>query len=198
MNRLSALTQPSPQTSVATSFSFDRHNFIPLSPHHFWRIESGIVRTTSVLEDGTLIILGIWGPGDYLGSLLAHINPFQVECLTQVKLTLVQPENNPSSNSILIKSLQQIQQLTLIRSHKKLDLMLVGLLQWLAGKFGREMNQGQLIDIRLTHQDLADFLGTTRVTITRLLSQLEQQGMIERLPLHRIVLKEDEVWHYEI
>ncbi len=32
--------------------------------------------------------------------------------------------------------------------------------------------------IRLTHQDIADTLGTIRVTITRLLSQFEQQGRI--------------------
>jgi hypothetical protein len=38
----------------------------------------------------------------------------------------------------------------------------------------------------------------TRVTITRLLNQLKAQGQIARLPLHRIVLKETELWHYEI
>jgi CRP-like cAMP-binding protein len=41
-------------------------------------------------------------------------------------------------------------------------------------------------------------LNSTRVTITRILTQLEEQGLISRLPLHRIVLKEEELWHYEI
>jgi len=41
-------------------------------------------------------------------------------------------------------------------------------------------------------------LGATRVTVTRTLNQLEQQGLIERLPLQRIILREEEVWHYEI
>ncbi len=76
--------------------------------------------------------------------------------------------------------------------------MLVKLLEWLATRFGRTVRQGNLIDLRLTHQDLAELVGTTRVTLTRILGQLEQQGLIERLSLHRIVLKEDEVWHYAI
>ena len=72
------------------------------------------------------------------------------------------------------------------------------LLNWLAKKCGREVKEGQMIDLRLTHQDIAEILGTTRVTVTRTLNQFEQQGMITRLPLQRIVLKEEETWHYQI
>ncbi|MGL5033935.1 MAG: helix-turn-helix domain-containing protein, partial [Microcystaceae cyanobacterium] len=65
-------------------------------------------------------------------------------------------------------------------------------------KFGKETPKGQLIDLRLTHQDIADILGTTRVTVTRSLTQLEKQGLIERNPLHRFIIREEELWHYEI
>jgi CRP-like cAMP-binding protein len=85
-----------------------------------------------------------------------------------------------------------------IRRYKKTDIMLVKLLTWLAKRFGREIEQGRLIDLRLTHQDLGEILGSTRVTITRTLSQLEQQGFIERFSLSRLVLREEDFWHYEI
>jgi CRP-like cAMP-binding protein len=52
--------------------------------------------------------------------------------------------------------------------------------------------------MRLTHEDLAEMLGSTRVTITRILGQFEQEGLIARLSLHRIVLREEEIWYYEI
>ena len=51
--------------------------------------------------------------------------------------------------------------------------------------------------MRLTHEDIAELLGSS-VTITRILKQLEEDGLIHRLRLHRIVLREQEVWHYEI
>jgi CRP-like cAMP-binding protein len=73
------------------------------------------------------------------------------------------------------------------------------LLSWLAKKFGQEVAQGQLIDLRLTHQEIAEIMGTTRVTVTRLLKELETQGIIQRLPRKFIVLHEKQpFWHYEI
>lgn len=86
----------------------------------------------------------------------------------------------------------------LIRSYKRIDIMLLKLLNWLANRFGQDANQGRLIDLRLTHQDLSELLGTTRVTVTRALDQLEQQGFIQRLSLQRIVLQQAEYWHHEI
>jgi CRP-like cAMP-binding protein len=74
----------------------------------------------------------------------------------------------------------------------------IKLLGWLAIQFGKQTTTGQVIDVRLTHQYLADLLGTTRVTITRALNSLEQQGAVERLPVHRLLLREEEIWHYEI
>jgi CRP-like cAMP-binding protein len=85
-----------------------------------------------------------------------------------------------------------------IRSYKKVDTMLIKLLAWLSKKFGSEVEKGRLIDMRLTHEDLAEMLGSTRVTITRVLGHFEQEGMIDRLSLHRIVLREEDIWYYEI
>ena len=73
------------------------------------------------------------------------------------------------------------------------------LLAWLAKRFGQEVKQGKLIELRLTHQDIADLVGLTRVTVTRLLSDLEKQGMIQRQERYFIVLQDQSpFWHYEI
>ncbi|MCG9889496.1 MAG: helix-turn-helix domain-containing protein [Thermosynechococcaceae cyanobacterium MS004] len=45
---------------------------------------------------------------------------------------------------------------------------------------------------------MAELLGTTRVTVTRTLGQIEGQGLIQRLPLGKIMLKEADVWYYQI
>jgi CRP-like cAMP-binding protein len=82
---------------------------------------------------------------------------------------------------------------------RSLDVALLKLLNWLAKKFGRQVEQGQLINLRLTHQEIAEILGTTRVTITRLLNEFEQRGAIKRLPRQFIVLQEQQpFWYYEI
>jgi CRP-like cAMP-binding protein len=62
------------------------------------------------------------------------------------------------------------------------------LLQWLSQKFGRAIDGGILIDFQITHQDIADTLGTTRITVTKILNQLERDGLILRPRNKHIVL----------
>lgn len=50
------------------------------------------------------------------------------------------------------------------------------------------MEQGKLIDLRLTDQDIAEIISSSRVTVTRLLNTFEKQGIIQRVQPHFIVL----------
>jgi CRP-like cAMP-binding protein len=43
---------------------------------------------------------------------------------------------------------------------------------------GEPMPEGTRLRVRLTHQNLANAIGTTRVTVTRLLSKLKREGAI--------------------
>ncbi len=169
-----------------------------MKQHSLWKIETGAVRTLTWLEDGTVVTTGLYGPGDVVGQALSMVDPYQIECVTPVEAILLTLENDQIPSEWLLAHLQQAEDLIVIRSYRRVETMLVKLLGWLAKRFGRDIEAGNLIDLRLTHQDLAELMGTTRVTVTRILGQLEEQGLIERLPLHRIVLKEYELWHYEI
>ena len=50
-------------------------------------------------------------------------------------------------------------------------MMLFKFLEWLDKRFGEDVENGRLLNLRLTHQDIAETLGTTRVTVTRILNQ---------------------------
>ncbi|HEY9625494.1 MAG TPA: Crp/Fnr family transcriptional regulator [Crinalium sp.] len=178
--------------------SFDCRSLVPLKSGYLWKIEAGIARTMTWLEDGTVLALGLWGPGDVVGSALTKVDPYQVECLTKVNAVLISASQLDQLSDFVLTYAQRSEELMVIRGYKRADIMLLKLLSWLSKRFGREVDQGRLIDLRLTHQDLSELLGITRVTITRVLSQLEQQGYIQRLSLQRIVLQQEEFWHYEI
>ncbi|MGI0488043.1 Crp/Fnr family transcriptional regulator [Pantanalinema rosaneae CENA516] len=182
-----------------TSRHFSSRATLPLTCDRLWQIQTGTIRTLICLEDGTVITTGIWSSGDLVGQLMPSSNYFAIECLTAVEVVSIPlAPHDPLYTQALVAHLQQAEELMVIRSHKKIDVMLLQLLSWLAQRFGRSVEQGQLIDLRLTHQDLSELLGSTRVTVTRTLSQLEQQKLIHRLSLRRIVLSETDVWHYEI
>ena len=195
---MSLYSQSSNQSRQAHLRQFKTRSTLPLLPNSLWKIETGVVKTLTWLEDGSTVILGLWGPGDVVGKALSQVEPYQIECLTAVEATNLPVSEWYPLTSVLLRHIQQAEELMVIRRYKKTDIMLVKLLTWLAKRFGREIDQGQLIDLRLTHQDIAEILGSTRVTITRTLSQLEQQGFIERFSLSRLVLREEDLWHYEI
>ncbi|AKG20968.1 Crp/Fnr family transcriptional regulator [Calothrix sp. 336/3] len=195
---MSTLRSPLTQSVPYQGKVFAARSLLPVKEKHLWKIEQGAVRIVTWHEDGTILTLGIWGAGDVVGKALSKTEPHQIECLTKVEASLLPMTDWYEITQILQVHLQQAEEMMLIRSQKTVDIMVVKLFSWLGQKFGREVKEGKLIDLRLTHQDIAEMIGSTRVTITRVLQQLEDQGLIQRLRLHRIVLKEEEIWHYEI
>lgn len=192
---LAATTLLSSSTNVGLSF---QPRSLLSTSNELWRIQTGFVRVFTGLESGCNLTLGIWSAGDVVGKALSSILPYQIECLTPVQAVAMSIHSLDNPTGVVLKHLHQAEELTLIRSHKRIEIMLLKLLTWLAQRFGQDANQGRLIDLRLTHQDLSELLGITRVTVTRALIQLEQQGFIQRLSLQRIVLQQSEYWHYEI
>jgi CRP-like cAMP-binding protein len=54
------------------------------------------------------------------------------------------------------------------------------LLLKLSEKSGKRKNEWQSIDMRLTHSDIATMVGSSRETISALLSQLKKEGLIKK------------------
>ncbi len=189
------------QSNLALPFrsqKFGRRETLTNKANALWKIDSGVVRTMTWLEDGTTVTLGLWGAEDVVGKTLSHIEPYQIECLTVVEATLISSNIWHQDTDALLAHLYQAEEFTLIRSQRRVEEMMLKLFAWLAKKFGHKVKEGHLIDVRLTHQDIADLLGTTRVTVTRLLKQFEEQGYVQRLPRHFTILHAEEFWHYEI
>ena len=178
---------------------FERRSLISLKPNELWQIQSGVVRTMSWHEDGTVINLGLWGTGDIISQLLSTADPYQIECLTTVEAIQLAVHDYGELNTALIKQIHNLQDLLKILHRRPVDQALVQFLSWLAQKFGREVKKGTMIELRLTHQEIAEMLRTTRVTVTRMLNDFERQGIIKRFSGQSILLlNEFATWHYKI
>ncbi|BAZ66734.1 MAG: Crp/Fnr family transcriptional regulator [Pelatocladus maniniholoensis HA4357-MV3] len=159
---------------------FTRREVIPARNDVLWRIERGAVRTLTWSEDGTFITLGYWGPEDLIGYPLSRVKPYQIECLTSVEVSVVPPHHWNQDVNALITHIQQAEELLSIVHRKPISLRLWQFLVWLSEKFGRDVEQGKLIELNVTHQEMAEVLNTTRVTVTRLLQQFEEEGNLLR------------------
>ncbi|WP_341527418.1 Crp/Fnr family transcriptional regulator [Nostoc sp. UHCC 0302] len=195
MMHFTSLIPHSPVVSNTTALSgitsqrlFTRREVIPPRNDILWRIERGAVRTLTWGEDGTFVTLGYWGSGDLIGYPFSRVKPYQIECLTSVEVSIVPPHLLHEDVNALLSHIQQLEELLSIVHRKPMSLRLWQFLMWLSEKFGRDVEQGKLIDLNVTHQEMSEVLNTTRVTVTRLLQEFEEEGAILRHK-RRIVLR---------
>jgi CRP/FNR family transcriptional regulator len=65
----------------------------------------------------------------------------------------------------------------------------VNLFERLATEHGRTTGEGTLLDLRLTHQDIASIIGSTRETVSLEMNQLVRAGQIKQESGYIIVLQ---------
>lgn len=176
-----ALSAPTPTIlSPLAQRLFSRHDLIPPRENILWRIDRGAVRTATWSEQGTLIALGYWGGGDIVGQPLSRVMPYQIECLTSVEASILPIEMWEQAIDSMLLHIQQAEELLSIVHRKPVSLRLWQFLVWLGQKFGRDVERGRLIDLGVTHQEMAEVVNTTRVSVTRMLQQFEEEGMLLR------------------
>ena len=97
------------------------------------------------------------------------------------------------------RRLQQLEAWAAMQARPHLDQRVLGLLSLLAEQFGRPHPQGTLIDVRITHAQLAAAAGATRTTITRTLGDLRTRGLLATVgsgEAQRLCPREPEAAHH--
>ena len=184
---LSHLSNQSTLSEELPQQLFTRRELIPPENDVIWRIERGAVRTLTWSEEGMFITLGYWGPGDLIGYSLSKVEPYQIECLTSVEASIIPAQIWYIHMDAFLSHIKDSEELLSIVHLKPMSLRLGKFLLWLSEKFGRDVEQGKLIDLNITHQEISEVLNTTRVTVTRLLQQFEEEGELLRYK-RRIIL----------
>ncbi len=103
-----------------------------------------------------------------MGHALSRVKPYSIECLTSVEVSILPFKLWYQAVDVLILHIQQAEELRSIVHRKPASVRLWQFLVWLGQKFGRDVEQGRLIELGVTHQEMADAVNMTRVTVTRL------------------------------
>ncbi|MFP4338192.1 MAG: Crp/Fnr family transcriptional regulator, partial [Halothece sp.] len=132
---------------------------------------------------------------DVIGQPLTYLQPCHLECLDETKVMSIQANQYWEIESVMLAHIQQMQALLRIR-HGQIRRRLECFLNWLGYKFGSLHDQKVIIKLRLTHQEIAEAIGTTRVTATRLLKVLEDEALISYSPHNYLVLRRFSPFQY--
>ncbi|MEO0407230.1 MAG: Crp/Fnr family transcriptional regulator [Cyanobacteria bacterium P01_A01_bin.135] len=170
------------QYSGRTLYPFVSGQSIPLGPQDVWIVCRGVVQVGTLYTSGDEALLGLICPAMPFGLPFTVIRPYQATALTNVdlmRLSLAEVEQSPAlSQSIfhqLNRRLRQTEALLAMVGYRRVEERLRHLLLLLAQEVGQPQGDRSVrLSVRLTHQQLANTVGTTRVTVTRLLSQMKQ------------------------
>lgn len=158
-------------------YHFKRRDRISIDTYTLWRVSSGLVRTITWSEDGEIVPLGLWTTDSIIGVPISQVQPCEIQCLSKAELVRL-PLDYPLTVDMLLQHTAQINHLLQIMHCRQVQDRLLRFSCWLAENFGQPTSHGRLITVRLTHQEIAETIGTSRVTVTRFIKQLEANGLM--------------------
>ncbi|HUL01441.1 MAG TPA: Crp/Fnr family transcriptional regulator [Nitrospirota bacterium] len=162
------------------------------APEWFYIVSSGKVKITKLSHEGKEIILEVISPNDIFGgvAVLRNItypaNAVAMEDTTVIKISRKNlmriVDRFPNlMHAIALQlgdrmknSYDSLKNIAL----ERVEARIAALLLKLSNKIGVKTNEGLLIDMRLTKQDVADMVGTTVETSIRTFSKFKKQGLV--------------------
>ena len=158
---------------------------IPLVSQGVWQVSQGLVQLGTLCENGEEVWLGWAEPSTLFGNWFSLLTAYQATALSDVHLvwfSLSEINSSPRlAQAILpqmVRRMRQTEALLAIAGNRRVEERLQQFLLLMKREIGQPVEAGTRIGVRLTHQNLANAIGTTRVTVTRLLNKLKQQGTI--------------------
>lgn len=169
--------------------------FFPGDPaERFYFLVAGAVKLSRVYEAGEEITVALLRENSVFGVLslitgnrsdrFYHAVAFTPVQLISVPIEQVEValKENPELPIVLLRGLSsrilQTEMMIETLAHRDMGSRLVSFLLILCRDFGEPTPEGVKIDLKLSHQSIAEAIGSTRVTVTRLLGELRDQNLI--------------------
>lgn len=179
----------------------------------FYILLQGRVRLTQVTPEGHQIIVTVLGPGDGLGIIVAlsqtsyPVSAEAIEDCTALAWTaatiqqsmLEYPQLALNGMNLLARRFVELQDRFRELATERVERRVARAVLRLVRQAGKRTPEGVLIDMPLSRQDLAEMTGTTLYTVSRILSDWEQKGLVstgrERVVLRKshelVIIAED-------
>jgi CRP-like cAMP-binding protein len=164
---------------------YRRGDEIFLLNSEIWQVYRGVVQLSRVQQDGREVISGWVTANGVFGNVAdtsladraVALGDVYAKCYSAhdlVRYPLLTRQFIAQFSDRLIKS----QQLLAIIATSRVEDRLRDLLLLLQQDMGQSVEHGVRLPVRFTHQHLAEAIHTTRVTITRILGNLQAQNLI--------------------
>jgi CRP/FNR family transcriptional regulator, nitrogen fixation regulation protein len=194
-----AAVDPDRLESIGTVVSFPRNREIYSQsdpPFYVYKMISGAVRTCKYIADGRRLVGGFYLANDVFGLEMDVAHLMSAEAISNSRIVVIR---RPALMSLAERDTEVALRLwalttrELRRAHDHMLLLMksapervASLLLALAEYMGKDGS----IDLPMPRRDIADYLGLTIETVSRVLSDLQAGGTIELPTSHRVVFRD--------
>ncbi|MGD6965328.1 Crp/Fnr family transcriptional regulator [Rossellomorea vietnamensis] len=161
--------------------------------HELYLVKSGKVQIGKVIPDGRELSMRICSNGDVIGELTLFCDEstymLNAKVMEDSEIYILSKqifeENLSNKPQLTVEWLKWVQLQSRKNQTKFRDLILHGkkgalysTLIRLTNSYGKPVDEGILIDYPMTNQELANFCGTSREVVNRMLSELRKEKIV--------------------
>jgi CRP/FNR family transcriptional regulator, nitrogen fixation regulation protein len=151
---------------------------------YLYQVISGAVRTYRMLDDGRRQVVAFYLPGDIFGVEAGDVHLSSAEAISESQVLVVkrgavmaraEHERDLAKQlwTLTVRELQRVRQHSLVLI-KNAEERVAGFLLEMAGR----SSSGTAIELPMSRQDIADYLGLTIETVSRTITQFVHSGLI--------------------
>jgi CRP/FNR family nitrogen fixation transcriptional regulator len=167
------------------------------SAEYLCAVRTGAVRSYKLLEDGRRQIISFCFPGDIFGVEASITHQFSTDAIVDSDIVLVKrsavdavaahdPQFAYKLWIITAKPLNEAQEHLVLLGRKNACERMASFLVDIARRGGLS---GNAVELPMSRQDIADYLGLTIETVSRRLSAMAESETVELPSRHRVLLR---------
>jgi CRP-like cAMP-binding protein len=162
---------------------------------YLYKLVSGSVRISKILNDGRRQISAFYLPGDVFGLEISGEHALSAEAITDVEIILVKRsaiEALAARDTDVARQLWAVTGRELQRMQEHILLLIKTAQERVAGfllEMASRVKCANEVELPMSRQDIADYLGLTMETVSRTLTSLEDSAAIALPSSRRIVLR---------
>ena len=186
LERLASIAKPRKYGKDEVVFHADESGDV------FCLILSGRVKVTMISPEGKEIILSMLGPGDFFGEMalltdeprsatIIAMKPLEILTIWRTEFLQMLADDFSITARILDELSRRLRTASLrIESLATMDVYgrLARFFLDLARKEGEDQGDGYVSVVRPTHQSIANMIGTSRETVSRILRELIERNLL--------------------
>lgn len=165
-------------------------------------VNKGQVKAFRNTIDGREQILYIFSEGDFFGEknlLRDQASNYGVEALEETHVCIIHkndfqklvqeyPDIGLKVMEVLCQRLDRLENTIETMGTRTVGARVSSVLLEFADKFGKPSSQGTIIDLPLSREGIANYIGLTRETVSRKMSLMQDEGLIEMIGNKKVLL----------